>query len=613
MADVTYSVEVQFLQQGNFQAPAQGLTQLTVKAEKLKKTTDHWGKSLFGSAATFTSAMGSAIDTIGGAMFNLASSAAVGIGTALSGGIAAATIAAFHFNEEMENTKYSLAAISNANGLTASFASGIDEAGMVISRMRVDAANLPGEFKDLQNILATIAAPGAQHGIDLFGMEKMAAQVMTTAAILRVPMDVAAREMAMLMSGTASHRMPLFNRLGFGMDAKEFNALDPKKRMALIQSQLDKMNPAVEKIKGTWTSIKTNALDNLRQGVGFLGQPLFESVKASVQAFNDWASNNRMQNRAFGEQLAEHIDKAFHRGRQAVMHWFPIVKQFAETMGTGLYNAWMGVSPIVHTMLDRLERFMKDPKAFDKLVHAAQMLIALRVGTGVASMGFSAAKAGAGILNASEAAAGAAGVAALGTGALVAGVAVAALALGAYGAAGAMTDSSSMFYDASLSAAADIVALTTKTTTAFDRFLTAIKPLTDAFGFAFLIVVEGAIGQISLFTDFLATAAENTRKFAQALERYAILLGYLDGPIGGKPKDALKNHVDEFYPERFHDPDKSGRNKVPNHTTHVHHVEIKVNSNQDPNRIAKKTVDLIGDLARHPKVAQGTGNPVFSR
>ncbi len=38
--------------------------------------------------------------------------------------------------------------------------------------------------------------------------------------------------------------------------------------------------------------------------------------------------------------------------------------------------------------------------------------------------------------------------------------------------------------------------------------------------------------------------------------------------------------------------------KDPEHVTHIHTVNIKVNSNQDPSRIARATIDLLKDLAK---------------
>ena len=59
---------------------------------------------------------------------------------------------------------------------------------------------------------------------------------------------------------------------------------------------------------------------------------------------------------------------------------------------------------------------------------------------------------------------------------------------------------------------------------------------------------------------------------------------------------------------------ENARNKkVPQHVTHIAKVEIKVQGDTDPNRIAKRTADVLTDLHRHPKVASMTGNPTFLR
>lgn len=54
----------------------------------------------------------------------------------------------------------------------------------VIRDMRKDAAQLPGEFKDLANIMMTIESPLSQLGLGMHASENVSKKVMSAAAVL---------------------------------------------------------------------------------------------------------------------------------------------------------------------------------------------------------------------------------------------------------------------------------------------------------------------------------------------------------------------------------------------------------------------------------------------
>lgn len=609
MSDVTYSVEVQFLQNGNFHAPAAGIN-------KLNGLSNNWLRSMSGGIADFAGKFNGIIDNIGGAFVDFGAKASAALATAVGVGAVAASKISFEFNETMENTNIALAAIANANGMVSSFGGGMRQASEILKQMRIDAAKLPGEFKDLEGIMATITSASAQSGMGLFGTEKMAAQAMTAASILKVPMNVAGRELAMMLEGTARHAMPFFNRLGLG-GASDFNKLSAKDRRLKASAAMDAIvSPAMGVIENSWTAIKSSFVDKLRQGLGTVGFPLFNTVKDIVKRFNDWVSNSTDKMRALGETLATGIQNAFLGGIETVKHWYPIVATFTETMYNGFQKTMARLSPVIQGAFSHLENFMKDPRAFDKLADTAKLLLELRVGSGLV--------AGAGSMMSTTAmmAAGFGGGGAAGEGALAALSAAAgplAIILGVvvsgfYGVWSAVTDTQSLFHNFATQELIGIKSQFGSLAEIFEKGFINIKPALELLGTGFLMIINTTLG---VFLDLARATQMLFDTFGSLNDRILEKLGLkkLKPEDGGEVSRAAYEYPGFVKTmNAIAEPEKGDRNhKIPQTVTHIHRVEIKVNSNQDPNRIAKRTADILGDMARHPKVAALTGTPVLSR
>lgn len=600
---ITYSVEVQYLSTGNFDAPAKSMKQL-------KSDTDKWNASLGRGASSFASGFDSAVSSVGGMMLDMAASAATAFASLGVAGFALATKAVFNFNEEMENTVISLGAIANANGLSNGIVKGMEDAKMSVAEMRKDARDLPGEFKDLANIMTTIATPAAQAGMSLKDIEKFAAKTMTLAAITQVPQAVAAREMAMMLSGNARHNMPLFNRMGMGMSTTEFNALmtsNPTAGVGKLNTSMGKFDPALGAVKGSWEVIKSTGIDNVRQGLGFLGKPLFDSVKSAVGRFNQWATGEgQAKVRELGSSMQLEFAFAIRAAEHGISHWYPIIKTFGQHLGAEIKSAWSTAAPLIHQAAEGLEKFMKDPQALTKLEDFGKSMIALKAGSTAMSMGMSI-----------GAEAGPAGV-------------LAALAAGAalYGLTSAVLDTSSAFHDFAVthlkSTASNLTKMgetinktdgilqawgsavvgymdyvTTVWASSFDGLSTAVSTLTTAFTNAadiFNIVAHGI--------------APSNGSHGILLDKAYDVLNTVYGANRLNPDEPIKN--DHAFPEysptaKSSDDLNDVMSKIKPHVTNIHGgIHINVQGNADPFRTARAAKDLIGDLANHPKVAAVT-------
>ena len=283
MADVTYRVVVELMTKGKLD---QGI-------DSAKSKTQSWMKDLPRHAASAASAFNNAFDSIATSMVTTAAAAAVSVGAALAAGVGMAVKEGIRFNQQMEDATVGLAAIFQANGVTDSMGGGLRVAADSLKSMRKDARDLPGEFEDLMRFMQMSGVAMAQAGLDGTGMERISAMAMSTAAATGVNQHTAARELGMLLQGNARHNMPFAQALGI-TDTKAFNAMGARERLQEVNRLLEKMNPAVETFKNTWTTIKSTAIDNIKQSLGIISGDLFDRCPVLWRMF-DWLAQVRRE------------------------------------------------------------------------------------------------------------------------------------------------------------------------------------------------------------------------------------------------------------------------------------------------------------------------------
>lgn len=632
MSDVKYTVEVDFKQSGSIDAGL-GISNATQKLSGLA--------SKFNAVSSAAGQFNGMLDSIGGAIAGISMSAATGIGTALAGGFAMAVREAFKFNEQMENTQISIANMASANGIAGSFQGAFRLAGDTMVQMRKDARELPGEFKDLASIMGSMTPAAANAGIGMPGIEKMAAKVMVVASMVDgLSMKTAGNEMGALLSGDARHNMPMVRALGI-TDTKAFNKLDQKQRTAVLNEHLDKSNTpeALERIKGSWEVIKSTAIDSVRQSTAAIGGPMFVAVKDIVAKFNELGKGengdrNRERWTMFAWKLGDDLKKVFDYGVTGVEHWYGPISTFLGTMERGFARTFGGAEGTIARMKARLDLFMNDPAAFSKLEHIVKEMVGLRLAGGAVEKG-------AGLVGSALGAAPGlkamgidlAAIEGLGLAAAGVGVALGVLALSVKGVFDILTDGGNKWHswaETNLDVMKDAFGKLGESAKGLGD---SLKPVSDALGADLLF----SISKVSIALMFLVGAIDIASK------------GLGDKLSFGNPLDKVKQKLDErdpanaaeakFNAELKADLDKSKNDylmtnmrnvgvanpwqnagaeremdahKPPVHNTTIHKVEIKVNSNQDPSRIAKRTADLLLDLSRHPQVARG-GPPQFSK
>lgn len=604
MADVSYSVEVNFLSRGSINAPAmREIAGIEKSVSGLKKQMGGVGESLGSGLAK------------GAAMFLAADVLEKGIGAALG----MMKIGLIEMNAELEQMGITMATMFSAHGNTDNFQQGLESSKELIKIMRKDAQQLPGEFKDLSNIMLRMTTPALNSGLSIRETEKLAANAMALGVGSGIKADVVGREMGSLIQGQMRKQMPILKVLpNFNMEAKEFNALPIEKRVAALKKSLGMMGgPEAEAMSAmrnafqtSWVGLTTTIKDNAKQILGVMSYHLFERIKGALAYVNDWYTSNSGTILDWADKVGYYMARGFSAAFHSLAKLEPMLIRVGSFLGreasTGNLTGDIGkVVGLVSAL--KIASIAARPTA-----HIASALMSgggagsLISGTGAALGGVGAA---AGL--------GGGAVATLG-GLVIVLAALAAVGVTVYGVFEGLSNALTPLNEAMTTMWHSIKVSMYDAMESFGRSWEIVEPVlrrvSEIFGAAFLAMLEGI--------------AEAIDVFAHAVESLLVIMRNNWDVI----KDLAQKSFHGLIPSEVLDPDRHGRGdrpdrehlyrgadldrKVPpppNHTTNIHHVEIKVNSNQDPNRIAKRTADILMDIQRHPKIATLTGAPVLSR
>lgn len=576
MADVVYNVEIRLGTSGHI---ASHFEAAHSKASMLHDVVGKIGEGMTGLA-----------EKIEGVVEHFAKLAgAAGMGLAI--------YAVGHLNNELEQTKLSLAAIFNAQHFSRDFSDAMGMAGDQIAKMKQDVKTLPGDMGQLSAIMKTIATPAAQGGANADKIREMAGRGMLVGRILEVPPEVVARELANLLSGRAGAHNILGLRMGLAGDtAKEFNAKSASGRLAEIGKRFDAFAPAAEAFSHSFIANWTTLVDNVKYTIlAPATSPLFESVKHAVIEINDYLDLHKQS-----------------------------VEEIASTVGRRLVDAWNAVEDAFKRIWPYIEKYgdilihMQPAQMGHYLKQGGEALLGLRIG-GMAMSGLGSAMSMGGQLSMMGGSGGigaalsglAEALPAIGTAALVA----APLIIAAGGALDILVDKTSTYHDEAvknLDDAGKHFANTAKImANTLEPLGTHARNALDWLGDKFLSAL-----------DAMAYGAEDAAKKVQFLAGVFDSYNYLSVKDQAAI-DKFRASTDEG--EHF-DRDiqlplfvAKGLKEIDKHAakpgaggggggTHIQKVEIVVSSNQDPARIARVVEARLAEIARHPRVSRSAPN-----
>lgn len=603
MADVVYSVEVVYASKGSlFGGLNASKGALTGSVRDLEKS---MSKSMQGIGKTLGDELNSAFTTFF-ALSALKSLAGAGMEFMKAGLVG--------MNAEMEQMGITMAMMFSAHGNVSNFSNGLEASKTLIAKMRQDARELPGEFKDLSLIMSRMTTPALNAGLSIRDTEHLAANAMAVGVGGGMQADIVGREMGALIQGQMRKQMPILKILpNFNMGSSEFNALSMEKRVAYLKERLGMVEGTKEAesikamrdaFKNSWTGVTSTLKDLFKQVAGHATEPLFGRMKAAMGALGDYMSDHMETITAkalkFGDYLARGFSVALRHGAQLAL--------------------------LIERMGHFLAREADQGKLLSDLGKVAGVAGALKAGSMIApvaakyapqimGVGGEALAGIGGVLGASGAAASLGGlVVVLG--------AVAAAATVVYGAFSALSNEGSPLNGVATETFAGITQALKGTVyelaEAFKTAWPALKRIAEIMGTALLVnleifanVLETIAGAINSAVQAIAGMWDRLKEMIAKAFPFAKEFGWLDPDAKAKRNRDME---DEHVRRRFHPDDLDTKVKTPpNHTTHIHNVEIKVVANQDPLRNAKKTADVLLDLKRNPKVALLSGQPPVIR
>lgn len=629
MADVTYTVEVEYLTKGNLlsglnnaasgvkqtvnnlnqtlnQSLSQSLSQ-RISQSFSQSFSQNFRQTIINRAAPEVQRAGSEFGNILSA--NMLASMTTGAITAgVDGFFKMAKVGLVEMNGEVEQLKITMASMFAGSGQAQDFSQGFRAAGKLMSIMRKDARELPGEFKDLAQIMMRIATPAANAGLSIAETEKLAANAMAIGVGGGMHADVVGRELGELIRGNMSKRMPLLTHMpGFDMDSKEYNAMENSKRLRRLSQAMGmiagtreaeavtQMRAAFEK---SWTGLWSTLKDQAKQTLGSLTESLFDRMKAALIKFNDWFFANQEKITEWAQRVGGFLADGFDRAMKIVERMIPFVEKMSEKLSNR----------------QRDSTLQRDVGTVGGILAAGNLMATVgKLGVGESVAGAMAGgsvlgAAGAGIDAALAAVLTPAAAVLLGIGTVVFGVIE-----GLNNSLGPLYDSFQIIWDY---IGSTLTSLFDSLKNTFLMLWPIFKRFAELLGMGVLVAVVG---------------------LAKALEGLAMVMETLVTQVTSA-LGSIRDKLRELFPGdflAFLDPDKKpntrnpisfhrgptdedlaamkAASKPPNHTTHIHKVEIKVNSNQDPNRIAKKVFEIIEDVGRNPKTSSNSGNPRLSR
>ena len=305
---------------------------------------------------------------------------------AMVGGVAAfagMTYGVVGLNAELEKMTVSLGTIFKVQEAAPSQMAGMKLAGEQIAKMRVDAQQLPGEFQDLFYIYNT-GAVTALRTLDPDKWRDLSAKAMAAAKATSVPIDQAGRELAMLLEGRAgAHNVFGMRLLGLGgASAEKFNKSTDAERVKILTKELDKYADSIEYFGKTFDAASSTFIDDLKQIGQRTTEPLFNSVTKSLQDAHHWLESNKEKVDAFTERVGNGLADAWEWGAQKFEEYWPRIVNFIDVAWERLSAAWEKIAPWAERFETALQRALDDPNGtIDKLVHLAELYIAIKGGS----------------------------------------------------------------------------------------------------------------------------------------------------------------------------------------------------------------------------------------
>ena len=329
-------------------------------------------------------------------------------------------------NSDLESTRIGMAAVFAGSHVTGNFNQGLQVAAATLEEIRTAAAAIPGETSDLVGIFRDIQPLALGTGASVHQVVEQSAQLASVAATLGLNFHEAGREYANLLAGRAGVENNLWNRMGMGVGAQQFNQMSQARRAALLGSQLQTLGgPALVAYQHSWQGLTSTVMDFAHRQQGVFTAPLFDAAKSRLESITGLL-----------ERRGPEIEAQVSRWGHELSHWFNVGYEQGERFFHYVQGNWRQLRDEVLRAGERIVGIWALARG-----GSAALGTASSVANVVQMLGGGASVAGAGTTAGGVVSAGGLGAAGVATGAalFMAAPALVALADGSYDTRGALT------------------------------------------------------------------------------------------------------------------------------------------------------------------------------
>jgi len=237
------------------------------------------------------------------------SSMGAGLASAISllQGFAAAMAAAkaaeigLGFNKEVEDARLGIATLLAAQGqfvdqqgqqlqgqqrINAAMAYSAD----LTRQLQVDNLKTTATFQQLLKAFQQTLSPGLSEGLSVDQVRQYTLAMVQAASAMQIPLDMMAEETRSLLKGTITPRNTLI-ATALGITPEDIRKLqgDAEGLFTFIMGKLQAFQDFGQVTQTTYSGLLSNAQDALANVLGKATEPFFESLKASLKRFTDYA------------------------------------------------------------------------------------------------------------------------------------------------------------------------------------------------------------------------------------------------------------------------------------------------------------------------------------
>lgn len=229
----------------------------------------------------------------------------------------------------------------------------------VMTRIRRQAAALPGETEDFVTVFRGALAPALQVTRDLNRISDLTSAVGAVGITAGIDGEQIGRDLNAMLAGRAGADVRTWQTLmpqvqsaarDLGLNAataQQFNRLSAEQRFNLVERAIAGYGPMVNAFGTTWTAQWGTLVSSAREMFGRVTGPIFARLSAGLGRFNGWIERNGASIEAFATGLVD-------RGVAAAEWLYDAGRSAYERLVPFASNLWTTIQPHVMPLVTSL-------------------------------------------------------------------------------------------------------------------------------------------------------------------------------------------------------------------------------------------------------------------